>query len=605
MHFNTKYIFQGDNKTEIGGKINYNFDQILSFAVGPNGHQGEKGPTGIPGPAGKKGFTGSNGIRANLWVTSIIQPSSASSIEYDKWVDQSTSDYQIKEYSATGSWNYTGYSLFSSNFFRSYSGVSGPAGVTDRFAIGLSNTGILSPYNESGTNLVISDATPSDSNSNPNNSKLLVVINDQTSIPIFSFVKSTNVVSGAPSFYWSSTGSSLKLKFLSSYNFTINSLLGITIDSATSRTLLTGNSMNISAPSGFYINHPGDFFFNSNTTVGSGNFFSVSSRNFRLGSSSLTSIAPFRITSSSAGFAFSTDKYPVSAGTSFGLEIQTTNSSLYQFQFLDSNSATIFGAMPSGNLTGQYSQTFFGSTGGLTPGGTAGPYFYKVQKFREIRSSNYSTQSCVSYGSPILFSGSNLSTPRQSISPVLDITPIQNWDTNYIIVTPGSTGPSVYLYVPTILEPTPPLFYRDQNNTYRIFINDISPVASLHIPPNSDSKIFGIVWDYYHFTSSSSTTPVVVKMFMNFPISRDTTAGAYTGFGCSYIDLTYSYITSSTNANPIILWKTCTGSAGFINITNKYAVGSTTPPPRATTLPPRFVGFLSGPVVFTGNFTLE
>lgn len=586
MHFNTKYIFQGDSKTEISKKVNYNFDQILSFAVGPDGHGGSRGPTGIPGPAGKKGSTGPTGIRANNWVSRPFPPDLSNSIEYDNWIDESTSTYEIKSLSATGSWNSTGYSLFFSSLFGSYSGIVGPAGVTDKYAIGLSNTGILGSYGSLNTNLVINDSILSSVTANPNNSKLLVVTDDSIEIPIFSFVKSTNVVSGSPSFYWTNLGTSLNLTFSSSYSFSINSVLGLTVDSTTSRTVLTGNAMNINATSGFDLVHPGDFYFSSNTTVGSGNFFSVSARNVQISSSSMIFKTPVKISSSSSGFAFDTTKIPIydpnsSLKLSLGFEIETKNNSFYQFQFLDSNSARIFAVMPNGTIgtgqTGKYSQTFFGSTGGLPPGGTAGPYFYHVQKLREIRSSNYSTQSCIQYGTDPTFLGTRFSARTVSVNPVLDLTALQNWDTNNLLVTPGNTGPSVYLYIPTLLEATPPLLLRNQNNRYRIMINDIS---GSHSSPNNDAKILGIVWDYYYFTSSSSTTPRVIKTYLNFPKTRDTTSGVYTGYGCSYIDLIYSFITSSTNANPIILWKTCTGSSGFVNVTNKYLVGSTTPPIR-------------------------
>jgi hypothetical protein len=74
MHFNTKYIFKGDTQKEIIGKINYNFDQILSFAIGPDGHPGPRGATGIYGPAGKRGAMGNTGPRASQWYKQPTEP---------------------------------------------------------------------------------------------------------------------------------------------------------------------------------------------------------------------------------------------------------------------------------------------------------------------------------------------------------------------------------------------------------------------------------------------------------------------------------------------------------------------------------------------------
>jgi hypothetical protein len=74
MHFNTKYIFQGDSQRDITNKINYNFDQILSFAVGPDGHIGPRGATGLYGPAGYKGASGATGTRASKIFKQPTQP---------------------------------------------------------------------------------------------------------------------------------------------------------------------------------------------------------------------------------------------------------------------------------------------------------------------------------------------------------------------------------------------------------------------------------------------------------------------------------------------------------------------------------------------------
>ena len=67
MSFNTNYILPGDDKNQIIGKVNYNFSQVLSNAVGLPGQSGILGATGIIGQVGKDGSTGPTGSRANKW----------------------------------------------------------------------------------------------------------------------------------------------------------------------------------------------------------------------------------------------------------------------------------------------------------------------------------------------------------------------------------------------------------------------------------------------------------------------------------------------------------------------------------------------------------
>ena len=112
MHFNTKYIFKGDTKKDIVEKINYNFDQILSFAVGPDGHQGAMGATGIYGPAGRRGSTGASGIRASNWYKQPTEPLSPNT--NDVWIDNSITDGNIKVFNypiPSNTWNDSGYTF--------------------------------------------------------------------------------------------------------------------------------------------------------------------------------------------------------------------------------------------------------------------------------------------------------------------------------------------------------------------------------------------------------------------------------------------------------------------------------------------------------------
>ena len=95
MHFNTKYIFKGDTEKDIIGKIHYNFDQILSFAIGPDGHSGAIGATGIYGPGGRRGATGNAGTRSSIWYKQITEPAGNNNTN-DIWIDSSVSDGNIK-----------------------------------------------------------------------------------------------------------------------------------------------------------------------------------------------------------------------------------------------------------------------------------------------------------------------------------------------------------------------------------------------------------------------------------------------------------------------------------------------------------------------------
>jgi hypothetical protein len=596
MHFNTKYIFQGDSKKEIDKKINYNFDQILSFAVGPNGHIGAKGPTGFPGPAGKRGLSGGAGARASLWFNQLTQPSASISLQGDLWVDESTPASDVKILGPTGTWTNTGYSLFSSDYFKSYSGISGPAGVTDKFAIAFNNSGILNPYNELDTSLVISDKTLNSTNSNPNRSKLLISTEDQILNPVFSFIKSTSVTSSVPSFYWKSTGSSVALRFNSSAPLTINSLLGLSVNTSSARTLLTGNLMSITAGSGISIKHTSDFYFNSNTTIGTGSYFSLTTNNIVVNPSYYWAKEPTKIISGESNtITFNTSKTLSNPGApfSYGLNVNVTEGVNNPFEFIDSNGAQIFSSRPKGAFgSGSYLQTIFGSTGGFTTGGTAGPYLYNVRGLKEIRiSSAPQLTSCYQYGTVGIGRGNTLLSNVINLSNQLSF-----WDSNFIMVTPawpgvGTTG-SFYLYVPTTTAPVSPLYYTNQDPNffddqfaagsptrsgathYRIFANDLSSNKA-----TAQIKIIGLVWDYLNFTSGVQS--INTRYYMKFPQNRDTQTQFY---GCSYVDLFWSYGTSSTNGNPKIFWKTCTGSAGFINITNRY--GTTTPVVSSPPPPP-------------------
>jgi hypothetical protein len=572
MHFNTKYIFQGDSEKEIVKKINYNFDQILSFAVGPDGHVGDKGPTGYAGPAGKKGVHGGSGARGSLWFKQSTEPSSSISNQFDKWIDESTSSNEVKEYGPTGSWSYTGYSMFSSTYFKSYSGISGPAGVTDKFVIGFSNSGGLTA---SETSLVLSDKTLNITNSNPNRSKLIISTLDQTSTPVLTFTKTTTNTTGAPSFYWKNTGADTGLVLKSSgSSISFVSSLGLTIDSSTARSIIFGTSMTMTANNDIKISGLGDFILGTNTTIGTGSAFAILTSNIEMASSYYRSNVPTKINNSQSGvFTLDNTKNVTGTSTSYGIQMEVQSQvNLRGFEFLDLTGSAIFSGKIKGPVSsGKSLQTTFGSTGNAAAGSTGGPYFYHVKRLKEIRSDG-STVTCRQY-----FNSSTSTT--YNIPNVIDLDSLTLWDSNYIMVTPIGTALNswnppttygVYLKIPAPLSPTAPLFYNGTATNYRVFVNDINPSNSA---PNNDIKIVGLVWDYTRYTGTSATT---TTYYLTFPRERD--MNFYQSYGCSYVDLIWMPLTSSTNATPKIFWKTCNGSAGFINVTNYYTVGQLVPP---------------------------
>ncbi len=581
MRFNTKYIYKGDSKDVIVKKINYNFDQILFFAVGPNGHLGPKGPTGYPGPVGKKGPSGEKGQRANLWFKQNTQPVYSDPQYLDMWIDSSMGNL-VKEYGPTGSWVSTGYSLYSSTYFQAYTGISGPAGVTDKNVIAFSNAGGITA---SETSLVISDSALNAANSNPGRSKLLISTDDQITNPILTFSKTALVSSSSPSFYWRNLGSSPSLRWASGYDLSISPVLGFNIDTVTARTILYGNNGTITTNGNLTIRGTSDFFISSNTTVGGGSPFVVYATNMELSSSYYLARNPVKIQSGETG-AFALDSTKNVTGTPsslYGVSIEYgTNSIDNVFEFNDSNNVTIFSGKPRGAVgSAKYLQTVFGSTGGMDTGGTAGPYFYTAKRLKEVRQSTVS-KNCIMYGS-------GATVPTYNLTSVIEMTDVTLWDSNTIMVTPTNPSSSyvpsdgqfgVYLKIPSgFLNSS--LFYSSpyQANQFRVIINDIRPPSGSEAP-NADLKIVGLVWDYYNY--SGDTLTATYQYFLKFPFTNDidgTISNPYFWNGCSYVDLLWSPITSMTNGNPKILWKTCTGAGGFVNVTNKFSSGAPVVPP--------------------------
>jgi hypothetical protein len=551
MHFNTKYIFQGDSQRDITNKINYNFDQILSFAVGPDGHIGPRGATGLYGPAGYKGASGATGTRASKIFKQPTQPLASETQEYDVWVDNSSGEGDVNVLGATGNWSYSGYSFFTSSYFSTFSWMLGPAGSTDKYVIGIKDT-----VNSPEINLVLSDGDPDPSYSNPNKSKLLVATQDQTTTPIMSFGKSGAISQGVPSFYWDSSGSNSNLSYRSSGDLDITSQLRLGIDSALARTLLFGNNLNLTAAN-FTIGGSGDFQLASNTTVGSGGVFNVSSTNLLFSSSYFTHFDPTTIYASSGNYVL--NDVPNSAGLNSGITVATTASANDTFSINDLTGYPVLSGKPYGTVdSGKHSEIIFGSTGGVT-GGTAGPFSYHVKKASQVTKSTISVSS--------VSTSTTSTTSTVSLPNVFDLTQTSLWDANVIVVTPTAVQTSavgIYLRIPSsYLNTLDPVYSTGKTNIYRILLNSLNPILYT-------SYIQGFVYTYTNYGSGGLTsTSILTYVDLPTPI----TTNRY----CQYVDLHWLGVANATNLNPRLFYKACNGVGGYIELTNLNSIGSEQP----------------------------
>lgn len=527
MHFNTKYIFNGDAEKEIIDKINYNLNQIISFAVGPDGHGGPIGPQGILGAAGMRGITGGQGTRGSKWYNQPTSPS-VDVNDYDLWIDNSTGDGQVKYRGATG-WIDTPYALFTSGYFETYPWISGPGGATDKAVIGLRDNN--SPNT---TSLVISDGTLTDSTYNPNKSKVVISTSNSLTYPIMSFAKSGSVNTGIPSFYWTSQSSSASasIGFKTTGNFGIASLKKLTIDSGLARTILNGNGLNA-----YHLNFgllgDGDFYFSSNTNIGIGTSFNISTINLKINNDLFEHGGPTKITSGTPG-SYVLNSAPSSPSLSGGVLVDVPSTADKIFEFNDSSGSPVFSAKPLGSYTsGNHGETIFGSTGGLA-GGTGGPFLYHVRRVRDIRQGSISVPNCVNYGAP---------TTSSTIPNVIDLSNVNFWDSDVITVTPepytAPTTPGVYVKVPVSnLTDNLPLYSSATKSSYKIFLNSSDVNNS-----NSTRAFQGIV-----FTIGST----------NY----------YQNFGsCPYFELTWLGISNTLRLSPRLFYKTCGGVSSFVDFT--------------------------------------
>jgi len=556
MHFNTKYINLGDSEKEIKDKINYNFNQILSFAVGHEGLPGPKGANGIPGPSGKIGLSGSTGDRASEWYRGITFPSSPQ--EFDLWINDSSELGDVYERGAT-SWGYTGLSLFKSDFFEVYSGIIGPLGLTNKSAIGIKST-----YTPNQTSLVISDSYFSSLDVNPNNSKVLIATEDQTTNPIFSFNKSNGNSLEYPSFYWKNLGTSSDLIFKSPGGLSIFSLREAEISS---NDLFLGGGVLISGDS-----------FHSSVTVGNINLIGggsqmrlftdplvnsviIDSSYFKINTNEIFSANRFEISSnnsvpgsyvlSSVPIGSPTDKY-------FG-GISVKASSLRIFDFGGTGGSILYGRPLNSVTSGDHKQVVFGETGGVPAGATSGPYSYHV---KGLTNSFFTPYSLNSSFFPEASKNSIFSFLPSTISNILNITSPSNWNSNLLVLTVDTSltpmSGDAYIYIPSTTNTSlEPVFYQGEATEFRVYLNEKANFPS--------RKIRGIIYDYtvrYTQFFTGNVVTEVRKVFLNLPSP------------CSYVDLFWAWAGSATNPNGRIFWKTCDGSSGILDMTNIYTVSS-------------------------------
>jgi len=554
MHFNNKYISQGDSEKEIKDKVNYNFNQVLSFAIGHEGYIGPKGATGIPGPSGKIGGTGNTGDRASEWFRSTIVPSTGSSQEFDLWVDDSSSLGDIYE-RGSSSWSYTGLSLFNSDYFEVYSGIVGPLGLTNKSAIGFNST-----YTPDQTSLVISDTYFSSSDVNPNNSKLLVATDDQIDTPIFSFSKSNGSSTvDSPSFYWKNTGALSDLIFKSPGKLSINSLLDIEISSDD---LILGGSLFIrgnsfSSTTQGNLNLLGD---NRISLIASNSFISpiiINSLNFGVNESKLYTKTLTKI-SEYLGIlgTYALSSTPIT-GSTFnyfgGISINSNSTSSRVFDFTGMDGHSVLYGSPLGSVSsGNHKQTVFGVSGGIPAGSTGAPYSYHVKRLNNVSIVPLTTGRAIPYSirntTGLLF---NL-----PINPTFDISNPTIWNSNMIVVTNNTaiTG-NAYILIPSSTTSSfEPLFYTGEGNEYRVYLND----------ETAPWKIKGLIYNYIYESGTGALSNRRVLLDFSSP--------------CSYVDLSWVSIGSSTNPNGRIFWKTCNGLGGVLETTNQFTITGNTAP---------------------------
>ena len=437
MSFNTNYILPGDDKNQIIGKVNYNFSQVLSNAVGLPGQSGILGATGIIGQVGKDGPTGPTGSRANEWYFQQTPPfgnipyTEAPLINYDVWVDTSPGStggpnriYQYKNNYTLGQYPFWVDTL--SNFaidgnFTLLQGVSGPGEVTEKNAI------VIGATSPSSATFVFTDRDVTTANANPRYSKILIE-NDASitaSLPLFSLGKTFYSVSDLPSFYWQNIGDNYDIKFSSGEEITIQSQATGSYSSTGGTASLVASGINWNSFTTASLTGPSGISVNA-STIG----FSGLNINLQTGGLSLSNMnSGMGTTSSNGDYALSINgvlKRP--PDQDIGLTTVLEYSGFYGGNVRSSlalgvsggNLFTVGNSPAASQISATYAALAIGYTGSTGVSGGTGANIVK------------SYQSITDPASSKILVGSNLNNSIQ-ITPSNDV----------IVITPTPTGPII------------------------------------------------------------------------------------------------------------------------------------------------------------------
>jgi hypothetical protein len=569
MKFGNKNILPSDSKESIVEKINYNFDQIVSFSNGPEGRVGPKGPTGYPGAAGPRGASGATGDLPSYWYYSSSEPSSGVN-EYDLWINSgATASYEIYQY-LSGSWNPTGLSLLESDFF------------SIRNSLPVSNTsssdfkGIYVSGDDQGTTFfVISDSDLSASDINRNNSKLLISTSDQTTKPIFSIRKNGTDASKSPAFYWSNSGSDSRIKIKSGYNFGVSSSGALSLlpyegsiaNGASGSILMSGRNLTMNSSDLILRYGAPSSVSEGNLKVTAGRNFVLNTPNFTIGSQSIQNrrggwfnggqflVQPDASLSQPEGI------YLVRGGTANNqLAVFTrnpdsdspvTNSPTSRINFAIRNpSYSYVDSLTGSTLQGVDSHAVFGVTGstnfsstGYTNAAT-GSFCYHIFGNSSIRGTVGQT-----YGSSRTVTYFNL-------------TDLSLYESEFITVNPISStmesALSFYVKIPGYQSiPHPSTIYPILDQTY---ISETRIILNYGSYTYRNKKFGGVVYDKLTGFGSSATQEI--NLIQEFP------------FNCYYFDIMYYYNESS---QIIAYIKTSAGNCIPVTITDYYGPGVASP----------------------------
>lgn len=361
MSFNVKYIFQGDDKNEILSKVNFNFAQVFFNGVGEKGPIGEIGPTGIIGEVGNDGEIGPTGSRASNWFFAVSEPADAESQKNDIWINIGPTGAQEVYVYNGNAWVFTGETILGDSSFGLLTQIQGPGGSTTNNAIDIADP------TPSDVTFVVSDATPSTGDANPNLAKLLVATDTSTvSLPIFSFDKTFVGSNTIPGFGWGSTGINYDVAFSNPGNTTLSSGL-------TANFYATGGTASFVSSGLLTISSNSEMTFQNATgasaamALSTPNLITFSGSNIQLTASSLT----YQNLTETAGITASSSQILQTFSSGNGAFVEITgqtgptgspiatfkNSSGYKIFETRSNNFNVVGQTgPSGSASGRYVQ---------------------------------------------------------------------------------------------------------------------------------------------------------------------------------------------------------------------------------------------------------